>query len=119
MIRLSLILLLAASPIAAAASTSCSVAGTAYDYHGKPLPTAVVRLVDTRTQQALFRAADAHAGFSFADIAADADYRLDVLSTPTRVTGTRIPTRSILGMSDRFVCSAGQLAQQDVRVQVN
>lgn len=118
MIRFSLMLVLAASPLAAYANDSCHVAGTAYDYHGKPMPTAVVRLVDMRTQQAVFRATDNRAGFDFAGIAA-ADYRLDVLSTPTRVTGTHIPTRSILGMSDRFVCSAGQLAHEDVRVQVD
>jgi hypothetical protein len=119
MIRLSLILVLAASPLAALAATdTCRVAGTAYDYHGRPLHAAVVRLVDTRTQQAIFRATDTRAGFDFAGLAA-ADYRLDVLSAPTRVTGTHIPTRSILGMSNRFVCGAGQLAHQDVRVQVD
>lgn len=117
--RLCLLLVLAAFPLAAGASNTCRVSGTAYDFHGKPLPSAVVRLLDTRSQQSQFRSVDANAGFDFTGIAADSDYRVDVLSTPARVTGTHIPTRSILGMSERFACTAGQLARQDVRVQVN
>ncbi|MBS0557117.1 MAG: carboxypeptidase regulatory-like domain-containing protein [Proteobacteria bacterium] len=119
MIRLPLLLVLAASPLAVTAADTCTVAGTAYDFQGRPLPNAVVRLVDTRTQQARFLATDEHAVFDFVGISAAADYRVDVLSAPTRVTGTRIPTRSILGMSANFACGAGQLARQDVRAQVD
>ncbi|MEO5558506.1 MAG: hypothetical protein ABIO49_02060 [Dokdonella sp.] len=122
MIRLTLVLILATPAFGALAATdACSVAGTAYDAAGKPLRTAVVRLVDLQTRQSAFSAADTHAAFTFNDVAA-ADigrYRLDVLSAPTEVTGSHIRTRSVLGTSSNFACAGGQLARQDVHVQVD
>ena len=120
MIRFALILVLCAPALAAAASPdACSVSGTAYDFSGRPLRAAVVRLTDTQSQRAEFLATDAHAGYVFADLAPGARYRLDLLSTPTVVTGTHLPTRSVVGMSSAFACAAGQTARADVRVQVD
>ncbi|MFC4820840.1 carboxypeptidase-like regulatory domain-containing protein [Dokdonella ginsengisoli] len=109
-----LALVLCSTPAFAA---NCQVSGTVYDFQGRPLRDAVVRLVDLDTRQARFVMADAQAAFT---IHADAapDYRLDVLSEPTRVTGSNIPTRSILGMTSPFACQTGQAARQDVRVQI-
>lgn len=101
------------------AASTCSISGTAYDAAGNPL-RGVVRLVDRHTHQAEFRQTDGRAGFTFANLTADSSggrYQLDVLSPPTVVTGTRIPTRSILGIAPRFVCAAGSTARADVRVQ--
>jgi hypothetical protein len=120
--RLALILFLSTPAFSVLAATdACSVAGTAYDAAGRPLHSAVVRLVNLQTQQAAFSAADTHAAFAFDSVMpADAGrYRLDVLSEPTVVTGSLIPRRSVLGMSQSFACSAGQLARQDVRVQID
>ena len=119
--RAIVVLILSLSATGAFAADGCRVAGTAYDAAGRPLGSAVVRLLDLDTQQAHFSAADAHAAYSFDGVAASdiGRYRIDVLSAPTVVTGTRIPTRSILGMTTSFACGAGQVAQQDVRVQVN
>ena len=119
MIRLSLLPILAAIPIAATAANTCNISGAAYDYHGKPLPSAVVRLIDTRTQQAEFLSADAQAAFRFTDLAPGASYRLDLISPPTVVTGTHLPTRSILGISPAFACAAGESTRANVRVQVD
>lgn len=120
--RFTLALILSTTAVSAhAAADTCSVTGTAYDAAGRPLRAAVVRLVDLQTRRAAFSAADAHAAFAF-DSVASADmgrYRLDVLSAPTVVTGSKIPTRSVLGMSALFACAAGQLAHEDVRVQVD
>ena len=120
MYRFALALVLSTQAAAAFAAGSCSVAGTAYDADGRPLHRAVVRLTDLQTRQSQFAAADAKATFEFSGVAADdiGRYRLDVLSSPTVVTGTRIPTRSILGMSPTFACGAGRATRQDVRVQV-
>ena len=115
-------LLLFACPLIAAASAdaACRIAGTAYDAAGKPLRSGVVRLVDLDTRQETFDAVDAHAGYAFDDIAPSdiGRYRIDLLSAPTIVTGTRIPTRSIVGMSERFACGAGDV-RRDVRAQVD
>lgn len=119
MTRFPLILIVALCPLAARAGDTCSVSGTAYDFAGKPLADAVVRLLDTRTRQTVVQRSDARAAFGFTPVAAEGRYRIEVLSKPVRVTGTHIPTRSILGMSGTFGCSAGTLAQQDVRVQVD
>jgi hypothetical protein len=120
MTRFALVLILSTQAVGAFAATdACSVSGTAYDSAGRPLRSAVVRLVDLESHKTAFSAADAHSGFSFSDVAA-ADtgrYRLDVLSAPTKVTGSRIPTRSVVGMSQSFACGAGQLARQDVHEQ--
>lgn len=118
MIRFALILILCAPALAAPAHV-CSVSGTAYDLAGRPLRDAVVRLTDTRSQSAAFLVTDAQAGFAFADLAPDGHYRIDLLSAPTVVTGSRLPTRSILGMSPAFACMAGNTAHADVRVQVD
>ena len=119
--RFALALILAAPAVSAFATDACSVTGIAYDAAGKPLRTAVVRLVDLQTQHAAFSAADAHATFAFNDIvAADTGrYRLDVLGSPTKVTGSLIRTRSVVGTSSTFACGTGQLAHQDVHVQAD
>lgn len=120
MIRFALILFLCAPVLAVAAPVdACSVSGTAYDFSGRPLRAAVVRLTDGQTQRTAFLVTDARAGFAFADLAPGAHYRVDLLSAPTVVTGTHLPTRSIIGMSSTFDCSAGQLAHTDVRMQVD
>lgn len=122
MTRFVLVLVLATPAYSAFAATdACSVAGTAYDAAGKPLQSAVVRLVDLQTRQTAFSAADAHAGFTFTDVAAaDTDrYRLDVLSGPTQVTGSHIRTRSVLGTSASFACGTGERTRQDVHVQAD
>lgn len=105
---------------APAFAEGCKVTGTVYDFEGRPLRDAVVRLVDLDTRQSLFAVADEQAAFTVHAAAplGSEGYRVDVLSEPTRVTGSHIPTRSILGMTTPFNCSAGQLARQDVRVQV-
>ena len=116
MIRLAVILVLCVPALAAA--NTCSVSGTAYGYHGQPLRAAVVRLTDTQNQNAAFFVTDASAGFAFADLAPGARYRVDLLSAPTVVTGSRLPTRSIVGMSPAFTCMTGSTAHADVRAQV-
>ena len=121
MYRSVLALVLSAS-CAFAAAEDCSVAGKAYDAAGRPMRTALVRLIDLQTQQSAYSTTDAHAAFAFSSVLPGANgerYRLDVVSGPTVVTGSHIPTRSILGMSDSFACAAGQLAHQDARVQVD
>ncbi len=120
--RLVLIALLATLAFDAQASTdTCRISGTAYDYAGRPLPAAVIRLSDRQTLQTAYRAADAKAAFAFDDLPADTSgqrYRLDVLSPAIVVTGTHIPTRSVLGIAPAFACGAGANAQADVRVEV-
>lgn len=122
MIRLALTALLVTLALNAQASPdTCHIAGTAYDYTGHPLPDAVIRLTDQQTQLAAYLEADANAAFAFADLPVDANgqrYRLDVLSSPTEVTGSHILTRSVLGIAPAFVCSAGQSVHADVRVEV-
>jgi hypothetical protein len=116
MYRFALALVLSTQAATALAAGSCSVSGKAYDFHGKPLPDAVVRLIDLQTGQASFAAVDRDAGYTFSGLGGSS-YRIDVLSPPTVVTGSLVPTRSILGMSDDFACSTG-MAHQDVKVQV-
>ena len=122
MIRPVLIALLATLALdAQAAADTCHISGTAYDYTGQPLPTAVIRLIDQQTHQTAYRAADASAAFAFADLPVDTSgqrYRLDVLSPATVVTGTHIPTRSVLGIAPAFACGAGQSVRADVRIEV-
>ncbi|GAA0716849.1 hypothetical protein [Dokdonella soli] len=122
MIRFALALALSIPAFSALAATDdCKVTGTAYDAAGRPLRGAVVRLVDLQTRQAAFLDADTHAAFAFDRVASAgvSRYRLDVLSPPTVVTGSHIPTRSVLGMSPTFACESGNLAHQDVRVQID
>lgn len=103
---------------AAGASAACNVAGTAFDASGQPMHDAVVRLVNLDTGLTAFSAADTRAMFAFSGINGDSGrYRLDILGPATVVTGTMIPTRSIIGKSDAFVCG-GQAMRQDVRAQV-
>ena len=122
MIRLVLAGLLATVALDAyASSDTCRVAGTAYDFSGRPLPAAVIRLIDTQSKQTAYRATNDDATFAFADLPADTSgqrYRLDVLSPAIMVTGTHIRTRSVLGIAPDFACGAGQSARADVRVQV-
>jgi hypothetical protein len=122
MIRLVLIALLASLAFDAyASSETCLITGTAYDYSGRPMPNAVVRLIDQQTHQTAYRASDANATFAFADQLPDSSgqrYRLDVLSSPTVVVGTHFPTRSVLGIAPAFACEAGQSVHADVRVAV-
>ena len=106
---------------ALAIDNSCNVSGTAYDTAGSPM-NSVVRLVDRQTRTARFSATDTKAGFAFGDLIPDASgqrYRIDVLSPPTLVTGSRIPVRSILGIAPGFACAAGQTVRRDVRAQVD
>jgi len=115
MYRFALALVLSAPALACA--DSCRISGTAYDLHGKPV-RGVVRLIDLHTQQSTLSTTDANAGFSFAAaLPGDGPYRLDLISEPNRVTGSRIPTRSIVGMSEDFDCRSA-LAHQDVHAQV-
>jgi len=122
MIRLALITLLAALAFdAQAAPDTCRISGTAYDYTGHPLPAAVIRLIDRQTRRTAYRAADAKAAFAFTGLPMDPSgrrYRLDVLSPATVVTGSHIPTRSVLGIAPAFACGAGQRVRADVRVEV-
>ncbi|MEO7064295.1 MAG: carboxypeptidase-like regulatory domain-containing protein, partial [Dokdonella sp.] len=104
-----------------ASSDTCRVTGSAYDFSGRPLPGAVIRLHDRQTRQTTYRSTDAKAAFTFDSVPADASgqrYRLDVLSPAVLVTGTHIPRRSVLGVAPAFVCNAGEMARMDVRVQV-
>jgi hypothetical protein len=122
MFRFALALLLCTPALGALAATdTCQVAGTAYGVDGRPLRAAVVRLVDLQTRGTAFSALDAHSGFVFDRLASNDNgiYRLDVLSAPTTVTGSHIATRSVLGMSPTFACTAGQFAHEDVRVQID
>ena len=102
-----------------ASSTACSVTGTAYTLRGKPLQGVVVRLVDLDSQTQAFALTDASANYSIdASGIAGQRVRVDLISNPTVVTGTHLPTRSIIGESDVFACSAGS-AHEDVRIQVD
>jgi len=115
MYRIALVLFFSLPAFARA--DTCSVSGTAYDMHGRPA-RGVVRLIDLQTQQAPLSITDANAAYSFsAALPGDGPYRIDLISEPNRVTGSRIPTRSIVGMSETFACR-GALAHQDVRAQV-
>ena len=120
--RFIVVALLATLAFDARASTdTCRVVGTAHDFRGRPLPAAVIRLTDRKTQHSAFRAADANAGFVFEDVPADARgdrYRLDLVSPPTIVTGSHLPRRSVLGIARPFTCAAGQTVEADVRVGV-
>lgn len=120
MYRIALALVLSLPAAAAFGAGACSVGGKAFHADGRPLHNAVLRLVDLQTQRTAFGAADANADFVFHGLEANGAgrYRIDVLGPATIVTGTKIPTRSIVGMTRDFSCSAGELAHQDVRAQV-
>ncbi|HEX3896807.1 MAG TPA: hypothetical protein VHW73_11395 [Rudaea sp.] len=102
-----------------ASSAACSVTGTAYTLRGKPLQGAVVRLVDLDSQTQTFALTDTSANYSIdASNISGQRVRVDLISDATVVTGTHLPTRSIVGESDVFACSAGS-AHQDVHIQVD
>lgn len=115
MIRLALGVLTATLPLACAAA-GCRVSGTAYDVSGRPAP-AVIRLTDVDSGRQVFVATDRRAAFAI-DGPGGGPYRLDLLSHPTVVTGSRLPTRSIVGQSPLFTCAMGQQTQ-DVRAEVD
>jgi len=109
-------------PMHAAFGTApdCRVTGVAFDASGKPLP-GIVRLVDRNTHVTTYRETNDRAEFTFANLPADSSgsrYQIDLLSAPTVVTGTHIPTRSIVGRVPGFVCAAGQTARANIRIQV-
>lgn len=112
--RLVLVAILAAAPLAAHA-TECRVTGTAFDAVGKPM-RAVVRVIDVNSGHSVFAATDTRAAFSLA-VPGSGNYRLDLISAPTRVTGSHLRTRSILGQSPVFACSSDVTVRQDVRDQ--
>lgn len=103
------LILLSASSFAAA--QNCSVAGTAFDASGKPQRNAVVRLVNQQTHQASYGYTDDNAAFQLPAESGQA-YRLDMLGPAYRVTGSLIPTRSIVGMAE-FSCRGSE--HHDVR----
>ncbi len=102
-----------------ASSNACSVTGTAYTVKGKPWHGAVVRLVDLDSQAEAFAVTDASANYSIdANAISGQRMRVDLVSEPTVVTGTHLPSRSIVGQSDAFACSA-EKSHEDVRAQVD
>jgi hypothetical protein len=102
-----------------ASSNACSVTGTAYTLKGQPLHGAVVRLVDLDSQMQAFALTDASANYAIdANSMSGQRMRVDIVSDPTVVTGTHLPSRSILGQSDAFACATGQ-EHEDVRAQVD
>jgi len=109
-IILALTLILSADLASAA---SCSVAGTAYDPAGKPLRDAVVRLYSPQTGHSSYAVTDGSAAFRLDADGSGDTYRVDLLSHATVVTGSHIPTRSILGMTAEFGCRGSE--RQDVR----
>lgn len=114
MSRLILALTLSSSCAFASAAT-CSIAGTAFDANGQPLRNAVVRLTNQQTHQSTFGLADGNAAYQLSG-EADQTYRLDMLGPATRVTGSLIPTRSIIG-STEFSCRSSA-ERRDVRAGV-
>jgi hypothetical protein len=114
MYRLVLALVLLGS-CAAAAAQDCSVAGKAFDIDGRPLRATLVRLTNLETRQSSLGATDANAEFRVSG-AGGGQYRLDLLSPATAVTGSHIPTRSVLGVSGDFSCRGGS-EHQDVHAQ--
>jgi hypothetical protein len=116
MYRSSLALILSTC-CAFAAAQDCSVAGKALGTNGKPMHAAVVRLTNLDTRHSSISAADANADFRVSS-GGGGQYRLDLLSPPTRVTGSLIPTSSVIGSTTDFSCSGGS-ERQDVRAQVD
>ena len=111
----SILTLILLSSCAAASAETCSVSGTAFDFTGQPLRNAVVRLTNEQTHQASFGVADGSATYQLPAEAGQA-YRLDVLGPATKVTGSLIPTRSVIGSAE-FSCRGS--ARQDVRAGVS
>ncbi len=112
--RLVLALVLSAA-CASAAAQDCSVAGKAFDVAGRPMRASLVRLTNLETRHSSVSATDANAEFRFSG--GGGQYRLDLLSPPTAVTGSHIPTSAVLGMTGDFSCRGGS-EHQDVHAQV-
>lgn len=113
----SVLALVLSAACASAAAQDCSVAGKVYDVDGRPLRGAtLVRLTNLETRQSSLGATNANAEFRVSG-AGGGQYRLDLLSPATAVTGSHIPTRSVLGMTGDFSCRGGS-EHQDVRAQV-
>jgi len=103
---------LAAFLFLAANAQACSISGTAFTARGHKAPGAVVRLTDLdASQSAAFAVADDNAMFAFDGAVSGQRMRLDLLSPPTVVTGSLLPTRSILGQSEIFACTNSQMVQ--------
>lgn len=115
MYRIAVAMLIATLPLTGAAA-GCRVSGTSYDAAGKPL-RAVVRLTNVDSGQQVFASTDRSATFAI-DGMGDGPYRIDLLSRPGVVTGSRLPIRSIVGQSPVFVCTAGARTQ-DVRSEID
>ena len=107
----SIIALLLLTSTTFAAAQSCSVAGTAFDASGKPQRNAVVRLVNQQTHQASYGYTDDNAAFQLPGESGQS-YRLDMLGPAYKVTGSLIPTRSVVGMAE-FSCRGSE--HHDVR----
>jgi hypothetical protein len=112
----SVLALVLSAACASVAAQDCSVAGKAYDLAGRPMRATLVRLTNLETRQSSVGATDANADFRVSG-AGGGQYRLDLLSPATAVTGSHIPTRSVLGVTCDFSCSGGS-EHQDVRAQV-
>jgi len=113
MTRLVMVLLLSACA-ASANAQGCSVSGTAREANGRPLPYAVLRLTNLQSGASAFASADANAAFRFSELDGTS-YRLDLLSPPAQVTGSHVPTRSVMGRAADFACGQGQPAHVDIR----
>ena len=105
---LALILLTSSS---FAAAQSCSVAGTAFDLRGQPQRNAIVRLVNQQTHQVSYGFTDENAAFQL-PAESGQSYRLDMLGPAYKVTGSLIPTRSVVGSAE-FSCRGSE--HHDVR----
>ncbi len=103
------VLLLALSSLAAA--QSCTISGTAYDAAGRKQPNAIVRLTNLQTHRSSYGFTDADAAFTLPGESGQT-YRLDILGPAYRVTGSHIPTRSVVGMTE-FSCRGAE--HHDVR----
>jgi len=102
----------ACSILVAAQAQACSVSGTAFTPQGKKMSGTVVRLIDLDAPNAaVFATTDANATFAFNGTASGQRMRIDIISSPTVVTGSHVPTRSIIGESETFACSNSQMMQ--------
>jgi hypothetical protein len=105
----------ACSLLIAGQAQACSVSGTAFTPNGKKMAWAVVRLIDLDApHSAVYTTADENASFAFNGASSGQRMRLDIISPPTVVTGSHVPTRSIMGQSETFSCANSQM-MQDVR----
>lgn len=108
----ALVAALACSVLIAAQAQACSVSGTAFTPHGKKMSWAVVRLIDLDApNSAVYTTADENAAFSFNGASSGQRMRLDIISPPTVVTGSHVPTRSVMGQSETFSCANSQMMQ--------